>query len=157
VAARAGVSTRTAFRYFPAKADLVFGDAASDLDALRAHLEQQDRSLPAFEATRAALAEFSLRIGTPITAERYRVIASSPTLTARELEVRELWAEAIAEELAARRGLPSPDERARLGGLLVVSILVSAVREWSRVDGRPQGLRGAVDRAARWAVDIVQP
>lgn len=157
MAARAGVSTRTAFRYFPAKADLVFGDAATDLAALRTHLAGQDRSLPAFEATRAALAEFSLRIGTPMTAERSRVVASSPTLTARALEVRELWAEAIAEELAVRRGMRSPDERARLGGLLVVSILVSAIREWSQTEPHPQGLRLAVDRAARWAVEIVQP
>jgi hypothetical protein len=71
--------------------------------------------------------------------------------------VRELWAEAIAVELAARRGLRAPDERARLGGLLVVAILVSAVREWSRADGQPQALRRAVDRMALWAVEILQP
>jgi TetR/AcrR family transcriptional regulator, regulator of mycofactocin system len=157
IARRAGVSARTAFRYFPTKADLVFGHATPDLEALRAHLADQDRSLSAFEATRAALREFSLRIGTPANAERSRVIAASPTLTARALEVRELWAEAIAVELAARRGLRAPDERARLGGLLVVAILVSAVREWSRADGQPQALRRAVDRMALWAVEILQP
>ncbi|MGH2979094.1 MAG: helix-turn-helix domain-containing protein [Solirubrobacterales bacterium] len=157
VAARAGVSARTAFRYFPAKADLVFGDAGPDLEALRGHLAAQDRSIPAIEATRAALGEFSLRIGTPINAERTRVVAASPTLTARALEVRELWAEAIAAELAARRKLEAPDERARLGGLLIVAILVSAVREWSNSDGHPRALRQAVDRTALWAVEILRP
>jgi TetR/AcrR family transcriptional regulator, regulator of mycofactocin system len=157
IAHRAGVSARTAFRYFPTKADLVFGHAGPDLEALRAHLADQDRSLSAFDATRAALGEFSLRIGTPANAERSRVIAASPTLTARALEVRELWAEAIAVDLAARRGLRAPDERARLGGLLVVAILVSAVRQWSRADGQPQALRRAVDRMALWAVEILQP
>ena len=80
VAATAGVSARTAFRYFPAKADLVFGDSDADLAALAAQLAAQDRSLPAFEATRVALVEFSQRIGTPINAERARVIEANPTL-----------------------------------------------------------------------------
>jgi AcrR family transcriptional regulator len=157
VAARAGVSTRTAFRYFRTKADLVFGDAGGDLEALRNRLATQDPSLSAFEATRAALAEFATRIDTPANAERTRVIAASPTLAARALEVREHWAQAVTEELAARRGLRVPDEGARLGGLLVVAILVSAVREWSATEGHRQGLREAVDRMSSAAVEMLRP
>jgi AcrR family transcriptional regulator len=78
VAAAAGVSARTAFRYFPAKADLVFADAEADLAALRAELSTQDRSLPALEAIRLALVQFSERIGSPLSAERGRVIDSNP-------------------------------------------------------------------------------
>lgn len=157
VASRAGVSARTAFRYFPAKADLVFGDAGQDLEALRGHLAAQDSALPAFEATRAALVDFSERIGTPINAERMRVIEANPTLMARGLAVRALWADAIAVELAARRGLGTPDERARLGGLLVISILVSAVREWAEPQSGSHSLREAVDRAASWAAEMLRP
>ena len=123
-----------------------------------AQLAAQDRSLPALEATRIALVEFSQRIGTPINAERTRVIEANPTLIARGLAVRALWAEAIAAELAARRGLATPDERARLGGLLVISILVSAVREWAgarkaasrglRRGRGPHGILGGGDAAA---------
>lgn len=157
VAAMAGVSARTAFRYFPAKADLVFGDAQADLAALRAQLASQDRSLPALEATRMALVEFSQRIGTPMNAERMRVIEANSTLAARGLQVRQVWAEAIAAELAARRGLRAPEERDRLGGLLVIAILVSAFREWSLAAARPAGLREAVDRMASWAAEMLQP
>jgi AcrR family transcriptional regulator len=157
VAAEAGVSARTAFRYFPAKADLVFGDAESDLTDLRTQLAAQDRSLPALEAIRIALVEFSQRIGTPVNAERSRVIAANPTLAARGLQVREVWAAAIGDELAARRGRPAADERDRLGGLLVVAILVSAVREWSLADDRSAGLRQVVDRTAGWAAEMLQP
>jgi AcrR family transcriptional regulator len=156
VASDAGVSARTAFRYFPTKADLVFGNAETDLAALRALLAAQDRSRPALEAARGALAEFSTRIGTAANAERTRVIAASPTLRARSLEVRDQWADAIAVELAARRGLRGPDEQAQLGGLLVMAILVSAVREWS-AEGRADGLPPAVERAASRAVEILQP
>jgi AcrR family transcriptional regulator len=157
VAAVAGVSARTAFRYFPTKTDLVFGGAELDRQALRAHLAAQDGSLPAFEATRIALAEFSQRIGTPANAERSRVIAASPTLTTRSLAERELWANAVAAELAARRGGTDLEPQDRLGGLLVVAILVAAVREWSAgTDDRPQGLREAVDRMTAAAVEIVQ-
>jgi len=157
IAARAGVSARTAFRYFPAKADLVFGDAEADLSALRARLAAQDGSLPAIEAVRAALTEFSEHIDTPINAERSRVVASNPTLTARSLELRELWAEAVAAEVAARRGASAVDERDRLAGLLVVAILVSAVRQWSLGNGDRRRLRGTVERAASWAVEILRP
>jgi TetR/AcrR family transcriptional regulator, regulator of mycofactocin system len=157
VAATAGVSARTAFRYFPAKADLVFGDSEADLAALRAQLAAQDRSLLAFEASRMALVEFSQRIGTPTHAERARVIEANPALAARSLQLRQVWAEAIAAELAARRGLPAPDERDRLGGLLVIAILLSAFREWSGGGARPAGLHEVVDRTASWAAEMLQP
>jgi AcrR family transcriptional regulator len=157
VAAAAGVSARTAFRYFPTKADLVFGDAESGLAALRAQLAAQDRSLSALEAIRIALVEFSQGVGSPINAERTRVITANPTLAARGLEVRQVWAEAIAAELAARRGRRTPDERDRLGGLMVIAILVSAFREWSLAEDRSRGLRQAVDRTAKWAAEMLQP
>jgi TetR/AcrR family transcriptional regulator, regulator of mycofactocin system len=157
VAAMAGVSARTAFRYFPAKADLVFADSETDLAALRAQLAAQDRSLPAFEAARLALVEFSERIGTPKNAERGRVIEANPALSARSFQMRQVWAEAIAAELAARRGQPAPDERDRLGGLLVIAILLSAFREWSRGGARPASLREAVDQTASWAAEMLQP
>jgi AcrR family transcriptional regulator len=157
IAQSAGVSARTAFRYFPAKADLVFSDARQDLETLRRHLAAQDRALPAFEATRAALTEFSQRIGTPLNAERMRVIEANPTLMGRVLAERARWAEAIAVELAARRGLRSPDEQARLGGLLVISILVSATRDWAGPKRHSKSLREAVDRSASWAAEMLHP
>src|SRR5688572_21901859 len=88
VAAQAGVSARTAFRYFPAKSDLVFGDSESDLAALRAELAAQDAALPALEAVRLALTVFSERIGTPLNAEKARVVDASPLLMARNLHER---------------------------------------------------------------------
>ena len=157
VASTAGVSARTAFRYFPAKADLVFGDSEADLAVLRAQLAAQDRSLPAFEAARLALVDFSQRIGTPTNAERSRVIDANSALAARSLQLRQIWADAIAEELAVRRGVPAPKERDRLGGLLVVAILVSAFREWASSTSAPDGLREAVDRTASWAAEMLQP
>ena len=155
VAGAAGVSARTVFRYFPVKADLLFGDAGADLDALRDLLAEPDASLPPFDAARAALGAFAERIGTPTNAERARVIAASPTLAARALELRERWAEAVAAEVAARRGGEVHDETARLVGLLVVAVLVSAVREWSLNGGGPQDLQEAIDRCAAKATEIL--
>ena len=92
-----------------------------------------------------------------MNAERARVIEANPALAARSLQMRQVWAEAIAAELAARRGLPTPDERDRLGGLLVIAILLSAFREWSLVGDRPgrpargrrpHGILGGRDAAA---------
>jgi hypothetical protein len=40
---------------------------------------------------------------------------------------------------------------------LVIAILLSAFREWSRGGTRPAGLREAVDRTASWAAEMLQP
>jgi AcrR family transcriptional regulator len=159
VAALAGVSARTAFRYFPAKADLVFVDSARDREELRVRLAAQDRSLPPIEAMRGALADFSDHIGTSSNAERARVIAANPSLSARSLTEREQWANVVAQELAARRGRRAPDAQDRLGGVLAVAILLSAVREWAggSVNGGPQGLRAALEHMTAAAVEIMQP
>jgi hypothetical protein len=123
---------------------------------LRGQLATQDRSLPALDAIRIALVDFSRRIGTPLNAERTRVIMANPTLAARSLEERQVWAEAITAELAARRGRDTPDGRDRLGGLLVIAILVSAFREWSLSEDRSGDLRQTVDRTAGWAREMLQ-
>lgn len=157
VAARAGVSARTAFRYFPAKSDLVFGESEADLAALRTELAAQDRSLPALEAARRALVALSERLGTQINVDRMRVIEGNPGLTARSLHERSLWADAIAADLAARRGQGGPDERDRLGGLLVTAILVSAFREWSKRGTGLTSLGDDMDRATAWAAQLLQP
>jgi AcrR family transcriptional regulator len=157
VAGAVGVSARTVFRYYPVKADLVFGDAEVNLKELRRLVAEQDSALPPFEAARLALAEFSAWIGTPANAERVRVIAASPTLGARSLEVRERWAEAVADELAARRGLVEPDHDAQLAALLVIAVFVSAIREWSGGGGNPGALRTAIERSAARAAEILQP
>jgi AcrR family transcriptional regulator len=155
VAGAAGVSARTVFRYFPVKADLLFGGTDDDLEELRRLLAQQDAALAPFEAGQHALGEFSARIGGAGNAQRARVITASPSLAARALEVREEWAEAVAAELATRRGLATPDERDRLAGLLVVAVLVSAVREWSLDGSSPAALREAIERSAARATEIL--
>jgi TetR/AcrR family transcriptional regulator, regulator of mycofactocin system len=157
VAGAAGVSARTVFRYFPVKADLLFGDADADLEELRRLLSRQDGSLPPFEAARRALNDFSARIGAPAYADRARVITESPSLGARALEVREQWAEAVAAELAKRRGLAAPEETDRLAGLLVVAVLVTALREWSHDGDGPGALRETIERFAARATEILQP
>lgn len=155
VAGAVGVSARTVFRYFPVKADLVFGDAEVNLTELRRLVAKQDGALAPFEAARLALAEFSAVIGTPSTAERVRVIGASPTLGARSLEIRERWSEAIADELAARRGLAQPDHDAQLAALLVIAVFVSAIREWSQNGGEREALRRAIERSAARATEIL--
>jgi len=157
VAGAAGVSARTVFRYFPVKADLLFGDADADLEELRRTLARQDDALAPFQAARQALGEFSEWIGRPANAERVRVITTSPSLAARALEVREAWAEAVAAELAARRGLAAPDEPDRLAGLLVLGVLISALREWSHDGSGPADLRKAIERSATRATEILHP
>ena len=71
----------------------------------------EDVAAMAGVSARLALVEFSERIGTPKNAERARVIEANSALAARSLQLRQVWAEAIAAELATRRGQPAPGRR----------------------------------------------
>ena len=158
VAAMAGVSARTAFRYFPAKADLVFGDASRT-------------SRPCGPAGGAGPVASRLRggphrAGGVLRADRYADQRRAGARDRSEPDPRgpqprrsaQLWAEAIAAELAARRGPPAPDERDRLGGLpRRRDPAVRGARMVSRGRPRPHSLREAVDRTASWAAEMLQP
>ena len=115
----AGVSARTAFRYFPAKADLVFADAESDLAALRVpaggpgSVASRSRGDPLsrWSSSRSA----SERRSTPSGA---RVIAANPTLVARGSRgARGAGPTRSPRSWRPAAGCRTPDERDRLGGL----------------------------------------
>jgi mycofactocin system transcriptional regulator len=111
LAAAAGISRRTFFRYFPSKADALMGDFDREVANIRQALRETDSELPLMEAIRAAVVAAH---GDPLEdpAElRHRLILQRqyPALLANAFVHFEIWQLVIAEFAAARLG-QSPDE-----------------------------------------------
>jgi AcrR family transcriptional regulator len=132
VAARAGLSRRTAFRYFASKEELVFPAHAERLAALVALLEPEPGETPFQTVRRACLAmarhyqEDRERL-----LLQFRILAGEPALVGRELQI-DRASEAALERafLADRRDTPRARRRARVRAAAVVGALRATMREW---------------------------
>lgn len=142
IAAAAGVSRRTVFRYFPTKDALVFPRAGERVARFRALLEPRDGE-SAFDTVRRAV----LALGRELQADReaqllqQRLIAASPALAASERDLDLRWESALADALGADRGgvgrrPQATDRRARLAAGAVVGALRAALRTWFESDGK---------------------
>jgi AcrR family transcriptional regulator len=131
IAARAGISSATFFRYFPAKEDVLFsGEDASAETLVALVAARRDR-----RSTVAALAEPVCRfahqsVAGPATGgERLtHLVMTTPALEARSLRLRLRWEREIAAQLAREAGADRPDLGHTLLAAIAVSCLTSALR-----------------------------
>ncbi|MCE7884308.1 MAG: TetR family transcriptional regulator [Actinobacteria bacterium ATB1] len=107
IAAEAGTSRRTFFRYFEAKEDVFFVDHADLLDKLRLTLSSRPPDEPVLTAVRESLIGLSMDVEADHDGFRARLITAraTPSVTARHLELQTAWEEAIADVVAERLGL----------------------------------------------------
>jgi mycofactocin system transcriptional regulator len=111
LAAAAGISRRTFFRYFPSKADVLMGDFDRDVERLRAALETSALSLPVMQAVRRAVVTVNSRPASDLAQLRQQMWlqASHPALLANAILHYERWQRVVAEFAAGRLG-QSPDD-----------------------------------------------
>ena len=139
IAANAGISRRSFFRYFDTKEDIVLGDLAALGLRVRDALEARPAGEGAWEALRAAFT--ALR--TPGQTDEAvlatsRIYADAPSLRARHLEKHRTWQKLLAPDIQRRLGLPDrdpPDPRAIALVASALACLDTAVDEWTRLDG----------------------
>ncbi|MQS12039.1 TetR family transcriptional regulator [Streptomyces kaniharaensis] len=159
VARAAGVSTNTVFNYFPTKEDLFFDRQ----DEVVAHLAEVVRGRPtggsAVAAVRAdllaALAGGEPTVGLhPAMATFWRIVADSPALRARLLELGERAEAALATALAEESGAGPDDPLPRVlaGAIAGAHQAVLAEIRRGMVAGEPvetvrRRVEAAVERA----------
>lgn len=139
IAVQIGLSARSFFRYFPAKEDVVLGDPAPLGQMVRDAATQRPQTEPVWVTLRRALdplAEYTM--ADSVNGLRtMRVLMSTPTLRARNLEKHIAWAKLLEPVIQAR--LHGPDESVHLQAQALVHAALAcldvAFAEWTRLEG----------------------
>lgn len=139
IAEAVGVSRRTFFRYFPAKADLVWGDFEAAVYRMRKDLGSMPGDVPLMDALRLAVVQFN-RLSEddiPQHRERMRLILEVPEVIARSPLRYETWRLAIDDFVAQRLRLDRKDLLPRTIGYCALGAAVAAYEQWLRHDDIP--------------------
>ncbi|MDA1360558.1 TetR family transcriptional regulator [Glycomyces luteolus] len=147
IAAAAGVSPSTFYRYFPVKEDVVVQD---EFDPLIVNVfESQQEGTAPLEALRAVLAalfaEFTEEDIERVR-RRVRMIFAVPALRARQVGQSDATERLLAEMVAERSGR-SPDElEVRHFTALVVASWTVAISAWAETEGSKDDLAANLDK-----------
>jgi TetR/AcrR family transcriptional regulator, regulator of mycofactocin system len=134
IAEAAGVSRRTFFRYFSAKADVVWGDFDNAVGRMREDLASMAPDLPLMEAIRLAVVRFNYvpPEQIPHHRKRMRLILEVPEVIARSTLWYATWRHAIDEFAAERLGQDAEDLLPRTIGYCALGAAMAAYEQWLR-------------------------
>ena len=132
VADRAGLSRRTAFRYFASKDELIFPQRDARLALLREQLDPRAGE-SAFDTVRRA----SMAVARDYAADRdrmlaqWRIVQAEPALIGRELQLDRAFEDAIEAAFVSAQGdSPRLRRRARVRAAAIVGAIRATLREW---------------------------
>ena len=158
IADRAGVSRRTFFRYFETKEAVFFADDEARFARFERELAERSKDETAFASVRRLLLELAgeLMLDRKRARLHHRLLASSKSLSAHDLELDMRWEAAIAEALAkdprsaAAALLPAP-----LGAKMMAGAIMGVVRAGLR-DWFEGGARGDLVERAQFAFQALE-
>lgn len=135
IAARAGVSHMTFFRYFPTKEDAVLSDGYDPL--IVELIEQTARTLPLLERIRTALLE---GIRQAYDTDRDRLLAQNKLIVSTPALRDRLWANQLATQQLILEALhdPAADFPARVTVAACLAAASTAVLTWVANNGTPE-------------------
>jgi AcrR family transcriptional regulator len=139
IAAAVDVSKTTFYRYFGSKDDVLLGNVADGVAAIGAALAERPADEPVLTAVRRAVATVVSASDVPrdVLLLRGRIIRTTPSLIARNLEQQSAWEDVIAEFVRSR--LPkrrSSDLDARVVAANVIATMRAGKDYWLATNGR---------------------
>ncbi|MGF6883138.1 AcrR family transcriptional regulator [Nocardia sp. GAS34] len=139
IATAVGISTRTFFRYYATKEDIVVGDLMALGEVVRAALVARPAEEGPWDALSAALAALAETAGNPRRALEIALLTTAnPGLRARHLEKHLRWQQLLVPEIERRMGLqpgPVPDPRAHALVGACLACLDTAMEIWAKRNG----------------------
>ncbi|MGB8407942.1 MAG: mycofactocin system transcriptional regulator [Mycobacterium sp.] len=132
VAAAAGISRRTLFRYFSSKNAIPWADFDAHLDHLRELLDTTPADLPLDTALRSALLAFNSfdNSETPRHRRRMRVILQTDALQAYSMTMYAGWRGVIAAFVAHRTDTKPGDLLPQTVAWSVLGVALTAYEQW---------------------------
>jgi len=150
IAAAAGISRRSFFRYFGTKEDVVLGDLANQGELLRDALEQVPPTAGPWEALREALhAVDALSIESGVTRKIAKMMYETPSLRSRSIEKHLHWQSLLTPNIRRRLGIAEDDAANPAPDAIVASAIACldvAGAAWVSDDGL-EDLAALYDRA----------
>jgi TetR/AcrR family transcriptional regulator, regulator of mycofactocin system len=133
IAAEAGVSERTFFRYFATKASVLFTEFEDEVEQIRAALARAPGDVPMIDAIRHAVvsANHYRAADIPELRMRMNLFATVPALAASAAEHYEAWERAISEFAAMRLGQPADSLYALAVGRATLAACRAAYDRWA--------------------------
>jgi mycofactocin system transcriptional regulator len=109
IAAEAGISRRTFFRYFDSKASALWGEFDAEVQTITAALAAVPQAVPMMDAIRQAVvaANHYRAADIPELRARMNLIISAPALQSSAAVRYDAWERAISDFAAARTGQPA--------------------------------------------------
>ncbi|MGX4695002.1 mycofactocin system transcriptional regulator [Streptomyces sp. JNUCC 63] len=132
IAAAAGISRRTFFRYHASKNDLVWGDFDGQLVRLRELLAACPREVPMMDALREAVVSFNRfnPADVPWHRRRMELILRVPALQADSTLRYASWRRVVAAFIADRTGQPQDALLPRQVGYATLATCIAAYEQW---------------------------
>lgn len=133
VAASAGMSRRTFFRYFTSKDELVLDRLVESGAQIAAALEGRPADEPAWVALRRAFEETvrQTEAHADLSRRLHLMLQHEPALRATVEEWRRRWEDLLAPHVAGRLGLKAQDHRAAAMAASAIACYEVAQRAWS--------------------------
>jgi AcrR family transcriptional regulator len=154
IAERAEVSKATFFRYFGAKADVIFAFETYQLEVLHRAIVDRPESEDELTVIRSAvLREWVPLLDPQRVARQWHAAATSPVLRGLSLDLGVRWQTVIAGALAHRRGIEVPDQRCWLVAGMALAMFSNATNYWL-FEGRPGDLGTAIDKAFEVLIEV---
>lgn len=132
IAAEAELAPRTFFSYFATKDDLVLADYTDRLRRILEELDRRPAAEPAWEALRSSFAT----VADDYEAEesrirrRFTIMATSPSVAARSLQLQAGWEQALADALTRRLEADPGDPMPRLLAATALAVMRASLQHW---------------------------